>query len=160
MAHKGRQWPVAFRRDFNLNVPTNNLGWARRYIGYITFMAQGLGGAVSGVEFDCGPDFQSQPNELDWSSEFKRIGLFFYKMELITQINDGLHYFRQVSINVSGHGTILVCDWPPQENPNVPGWPAGFYINVVFWSPDWFDFEPFGVSPTVAPKVWTLPPPH
>jgi len=31
MAHKGHNYPVHFRRDFNLNVGNNSVGWARAY---------------------------------------------------------------------------------------------------------------------------------
>ena len=31
MAHKGKQYPVHFRRDFNLDVSTNNIGIAKGY---------------------------------------------------------------------------------------------------------------------------------
>lgn len=68
MAHSGRVYPVAFRRDFNLNVVTNNTGIAAGY----NFATQGLSGSVgsflNGHLWPCVAYDQSTYNGIKWKS--------------------------------------------------------------------------------------------
>lgn len=158
MAHIGRVWKLAKRRDFNLNVQTNNDGWADRYVGHIRFFAFGIGAVLNQVDFTCGPSFNSQVDELDWQSEFKRLALFFYKMELLVQIPNGKSFLRQISFNISGHGTILVAEWPTIYPRDFPGFPIGRELTIKFWSEDWFDAEPKSMIANLAPVTWAAGP--
>jgi hypothetical protein len=152
MAHIGRYYPVNFRRDFNLNVLNNNRGWADTYRAETATLGQGIGAVINGVTFLCKPQPQAQLDELDWASDFKLLGLFFYKAELIVQIVKHNQFYCQLSYEVSGHGVILVLDGIQQSGPYQPGF--GYIgANVLYWSPDWFDFKP-PCSTTIIELNW------
>lgn len=161
MAHVGRFYPVAFRRDFNLNTRTNNLGWARRYVGYITLPPfVGVGGIVSGVDFDCGPDDATDPLQIDWLSAYKQLGVAKYRMELLVQIINAGQFLRQTAIEVLNEGIILVLTWADQRPGLQPGFGYDPLPEITYWSADWFDREPTTSTVTIAPKVWASPAPH
>jgi len=155
MAHIGKFYPVVFRRDLNLNIDNNSNGWPRWAHGVLNFTSSGFGQVVSGKVFVCGPESYPRNDTMQWVSGLYRYGLFFYRMELIVQITDGLNFFRQVIINVQGHGDILVVNWPHAGAFDESLWFFGIGGTVEFWSPDWFDFEPPGVETEVRPLLWT-----
>jgi len=160
MAHKGSIWPVLYRRDLNLNIQNNSIGWPRRFLGRLDFSVGGVGSIVAGKTFDCGPDFYSQINEIDWQSDFRQIGVAKYRMEILVQVVRNREYFRQVSIGVQNQGTILVCEQFDNFHPDHPGFNNGAEMKVVFFSTDWFDHQPPFLTGTFKEKRWTDGPPH
>jgi len=151
MAHIGNVWPVHFRRDFNLNATNNRFGWANRYLAVASVLGTGFGPVLNGAQFLCDPQPQPRLDELAWQSPYKLLGLFFYRATLLCQIVKGLYFYKELSYEVSGHGIILVVSLEHNVPPIYPNFFSETNAHVVYWSPNWFDAQPF-VSP--APRPW------
>jgi hypothetical protein len=161
MAHKGRLWRLAFRRDWNLNLPTNTLGWADRYLAHCTSVHfSGTGGVINGFQFECGPMEEFDDHTLRWQSKPILIGLNVIRLTLKVQINDTKRYVKTMQYDRAGTGIMLALSSPVID----PVEPAGFYsqpiVMVDFWDPGSFDFDPSPVAWTGRPKDWLDPPPH
>jgi hypothetical protein len=51
-------------------------------------------------------------------------------------------------------------NWPTIDPEVKPGFPLNRHLEVVFWSPDWFDRQPTAVTAVIVPKVWAAGPPQ
>lgn len=161
MAHKGRLWPVAFRRDWNLNLTTNTLGWANRYVGHVSSVHfSGQGGVISGFEFDAGPSDDSTFPSLLWQSSYQHIGTSLWRVELLAQIVGGQTFFRQVGFEVKNFGIVLVINLPGSTTEHFPGNFSADAASAAFWSPEWYDFDPSPISVRFRPKDWQDGQPH
>lgn len=157
--HVGAFGPLAFRKDFNLNIQNNVAGWYRRYLFQANLLPGGIANAIAGHIFDCGPDQQANLNQLFWQSDYVHIGVARYRVELVTTINpDGKTYTNEGGLFVLNQGII----WHWQYVVATLGRP-GFNVEGIphtdFWSADWWDSEPQGRSIFTRAKFWSDGPP-
>lgn len=161
MAHKGKTWPVLFRRDLNLNVETNDDGWSNRVIVTYPVLPTGFAGFWSLSHWDCGPGGFLPPNLIEWKSELAlKFGLHWFT-RLEVAINNGIDYTRILTLNTIEFGVtakwlILLNHWmqPTWQTPFVP-------TTLLVYDPAFFDTPPndmFGLG--IRPKVWSEGPPH
>jgi len=160
MAHKGKIWPVLFRRDMNLNENNYALGWARYYRTFFSFNALGLGMFISGVDFDCGPDTYPAIDTIVWQSKFKRVGAEFYQLTLTVQIVGGKRFKRTARYDEVIAGKVLEMDYPPGTDPDHSGFLPGALCNVTFWNEFFFDFKPANVQGFPFELRWKEYPPE
>lgn len=160
MAHVGKFWPVLFRRDFNLNLQNNALGWARRYLAFFTFNCLGTGQNLSGAGFDCGPDEYPDPLSMLWRSGFIRVGAELYELSLRATVVNGRKFKRTATYDNALAGKVLELQWFDPPEGDHPNFPVGPEVKVVFWNLAFFDFEPQFPQAFVFEKRWKDGPPH
>lgn len=68
MAHKGKYWPVHFRRDMTLNCGTSWQRFAASYYLTPRGLLGSLGSALNGRRINCINQSQPTPDSLAWSS--------------------------------------------------------------------------------------------
>jgi len=68
MAHRGKDWPVLFRRDFNLNVQTYRHGLAEKYRVQIPQFVFPDYPELRNTDWFCGPGVLQPVADLTWSS--------------------------------------------------------------------------------------------
>lgn len=74
MAHRGNRYRLAFRRDFNLNVNSNHLGWAERYSLHVVSLNPFGGHPLDNTDWVLGPMYELSPNLLTWDSDVQHRG--------------------------------------------------------------------------------------
>jgi len=160
MAHKGKAFPVLFRRDFNLNISNNNNGWKRRYLVSLTGLPAGPGGLINGFVFDCGPDSYPLVDRVSWQSLFEQFGLLFFSIQLTADIVNN-SYIRKVTI-YAGFALvpILRARVDPVSNPNLPFFPTAGIWTLEFYSTSFWTSPPTNVALTAFEKSWSDGPPH
>jgi len=154
MAHKGNPYPVLLRRDWNLNVSVNWVGFPRRYILHF-----GHAGFLTNTFWDMGPDVLSAPRIMTWQSAPREKGPFVWQTEFNAQINaDGQTYrkfFRVFDFNTAA----VVLQWRVEQSERAPGLSPW----VPFLESENPIYFPQGVSLgeiTCNPKLWTDGPPN
>jgi hypothetical protein len=160
MAHIGRPGPYVARRDFNLNVNNNTFGFYRRVICTVGGLPPGVGNALNGVPFDCGPDFYPGVFTLRWLSNFSVAVPFLVRCIISVTIPTGINYSRQIEFDLGVGAPILTLQTRRQEFDIAPGWSLPDGWEVVFYDPGYFDSEPEFAGATVDNKLWTDGPPH
>jgi len=68
MAHRGKTWPVVFRRDFNLNVQTYRHGLAEKYRVELPVFTFPDYPELRNTQWTCGPGALEAPQSLAWLS--------------------------------------------------------------------------------------------
>ena len=160
MAHKGKIYPVLYRRDMNLNRPNNSVGWAKYYRTFFSFNSLGLGMFLSGLDFDCGPDTYPAIDTIVWQSKFKRHGAEFYQLTLTAKIVGGRGFDRTARYDEVIAGKVLELKYPRATDPDQSGWLPGALCQVTFWNDNFFDFEPRFVQGFPFDLRWTEFPPE
>jgi hypothetical protein len=161
MSHIGKNGPVAFRRDFNLNVVNNNQGFGRRYKGVWLGFPPGVANAVNGVPFEVGPDTYPTAFNIVWESDFFVAGFpQQYKVRLTVGILAGVNLTKRLELIHIAGGTIFVGDFPIDNDARYPTFPQATALTVVFWNTNYFDFEPRQASCNLVFKLWSDPQPH
>jgi len=160
MAHKGRLYPVGFRRDLNLNVQTNNSGWANRYLVKINILPAGIGHALVGSTWDCGPEQVTPGDTIFWPSDPDIFAPFVYDVILSAPIDGGVSFRRRFEIREAIGGTILRLEMINDPFPLLPGFGLFQSWKAIFFDP--FFFDEGGNFNQVNPftKLWVDGPPH
>ena len=80
MAHRGRRYPVAFRRDWNQKSDISNP--AAHALHWRVTVRSGVSPpyGVDGSVFVCGPDVYVSPNELRWQSPVQHVSGFDWRL--------------------------------------------------------------------------------
>jgi len=160
MAHKGKIYPVLFRRDFNLNIFDNDIGWARRYLAKTTFNATGKGRLLSDFVFDCGPDTYPVVNHIEWESDWYDIGLHTYRLTVTVQLVHGSQYIRTLRYDEDVNGTVLDLQFAGEFPEDHPNFRPGELLSINYWDPTFFDRQPSFVQGFVPEKRWGDGEPH
>jgi len=160
MAHKGRVWPLGFRRDLNLNLLNNNPGWANRYYVDLLRLPPGIGHALQGSRWDCGPEQVTPGETIFWASDPDIFGPFAYDVILSAPIDGGVSFRKRIEIREAIGGTILRMEMADDTHPKFPGFDFFATWNVIFRDPFFFTSSGFANSINATPKLWTDPPPH
>lgn len=160
MAHKGNPYPVGFRRDLNLNVNNNNVGWANRYIVTLTRLPPGPGHAMQGSVWDCGPEQLTPADTIFWVADPQIFGPTAFDVILSAPIDNGRSYRRRIEIREAFVGTILRMEMINDPDPKHPGFPLFQTWNVLFRDPVFFTGNGFANQIQALPKVWSDGPPH
>ena len=82
MAHRGKFYPVAFRRDWNLNVHTNRIGFAKDYNFYYDSLTVGVWPGLVGAVFVCSEQPQSVPDLLEWASDYMPADGYLWRVRM------------------------------------------------------------------------------
>jgi hypothetical protein len=160
MAHVGKTWPVVNRRDFNLNVPRNDVGWANRYHVTLTILPPGIGNALQGSEWECGPSGVDPIDRMFWGSDPELIGGFVFDVILTASIVDGQRYIKRCQIREAISGVILNLELANDPMPTFPIWPIRFTWKTIFRDPFFFTGDGFANDVDAIPKLWSDGPPH
>lgn len=97
MAHSGKQYPVHFRRDFNINLTNFMFGYAKAYFFFWQAYAGDLGVAVGHQEFRCDAVDETSFNGLKWRSPVYVINGHQVYTELRTTVADGWDFIQQIA---------------------------------------------------------------
>jgi hypothetical protein len=160
MSHKGKLYPVGFRRDLNLNLDTNQTGWANRYIVTLAQLPPGPGHALEGSTWDCGPEQVTPAETIFWVSDPDIFGPFAFDIILSAPIDGGVSFRRRCEIREAFTGTILRLELINDPQPHLPGFPVFSTWKTLFRDPTFFIADGFSNEVNAIPKVWALGPPH
>ena len=160
MAHKGKFYPVAFRRDFQLNVSNYSVGYANRYKVVPHGQTTGPGTLLFNVPFDCGPPFIHNFSQRSWLSQVEHILVFDFQVECFQEIVPG-GQFETTLINFYELNVGLIATVQRGGGQRrVGGFASGPRDSTIQWDQAWFDRYPFLELTTSVPKTWKDPPPH
>lgn len=156
MAHVGKRYKVAFRRDFNLNVQTNRFGWANRYLVKLTVASNGPGLVLDESTWDAGPPILTAPNALVWKTPVQEFGFGLrYWIEVKTEIQGGTSFWKQGFV-YSDNFNILVAhwQWEPRGGKQT-GFLTTFGGSMLFWDDQHFFTNPFLDTSAIDEKQWS-----
>ena len=155
MAHIGKIWKLLFRRDVNLNVVTNQLGWANRYLLACQFPFNGGPGTLlENVVFDCGPGVVSFPDTITWPSQVEHILIFDFSCRLEAEIsNTEFPYAKRLYISEAHIGVILIMRFAPFPT-GLSSFPPAFGNTIEFFDTDFWDRQPLPPVCRPTPKLW------
>lgn len=161
MAHAGQVWKLAFRRDFNLNVDTNQGGWANRYIVGLPQLGTGPAGFWSFSHWDCGPGVDLAPASILWRSDKAlKFGVHWW-IEIELRLNPDSTYTKLGRFQTLEFG--LIAQWiHGPDHTRLPQWPPSLEGQLLFWDTGFFDEQPQALAnlTTYRPKVWSEGEPH
>ena len=160
MAHKGKDSPVLYRRDLNLNVSTNNRGFFRRYLVRFPNMGNGSGHVISGQVADCGPDDYASLPTIRWTSVPKITPALSWQCALEVHVSADDYSWDYFFYDVATGLAIL--QWRPETvfDDRLPRMPFGAPQKLVFEDPAYF---PQGVpieAILIRNKLWRDGSPH
>lgn len=161
MAHKGKLFPVVFRRDWNLNVNNNNDGWPNRFLLNFLNLPTGFGSLAGQFTYDCGPGTVRFISEMRWVSDPIDFRIFTFHAEISVFIPQPSYYNRRIRLYEDHVGLILELRNFPDGNKAL-GFFNSFANGVVFWDPTFFDAIPTSTAINTVPrnKRWIDGPPH
>lgn len=142
MAHRGLRWRLAFRRDFNLNVTSNNFGWAHRYELHIRSLNPFGGHPLDNTDWVLGPMVESPINVCTWLSELQVHGGRTWQWLFTETIfgNPAKHDRHTQLFSPPGN---LAADWQLLDNLSTNN---GFFFGsaplLVYRDPTVFSFDP------------------
>jgi hypothetical protein len=129
MAHKGRHYPVAFRRDFNYRSDVSSTTAFPRHWTVVLHSGAVPVYPIDGATFVCGGDMFVAPDELRWESPVQHVAGFNWQLTALLQ-------FFQLP------DSILTAHWQLQRLDK------GLVSSWVTSPPDYFN--PFGFSGVFA----------
>lgn len=161
MAHVGKLWPLAFRRDYNLNVSTNQRGLANRYLVQLVVASKGPGLVLDQSRWDLPPPFESPVGTLIWKAPVQEFGFGLrYWIEFHVQIQADSTYWNRGQVWSDNFG-ILVADWNwGPRGTRTPGVINPFGGSMLFWDDQHFFTNPFLDASAIDEKFWSAGPPH
>lgn len=130
MPHRGRPYPVAYRRDFNLGLQTNNTGWAQSYEVTLRNLGPGPGGGLAGKPFVCGPDTFASPQSIFWTSAPEIMFGFVFVVEARIAITDGIHIDRNIFVIEAVNGVVLHLIYDDAQFSKTAGFPDVLWHSV------------------------------
>jgi hypothetical protein len=159
MAHKGHFGPVAYRRDLNLNVVSNDAGWLRGYIVFFSLLPGGIAGVLAGKFLRSFPDSMTALNTESWIGTPKLITGRFWHFEIDVSILPGGSKY-DVEFRLYEALTNLV--WRvsftrEQDEARIPGFSPT--PSTVYWNPAYWDQQPNALSIVIAGMAWSDYPP-
>lgn len=160
MAHKGKFYPVLLRRDWNLNVQTNRVGFANRYILTPKYGVTGFGTLPAARIWDVGPADDSVFGTMRWASPSLNIGPFTFHFIVISTIDPGGATYTSTIQEYEDHvGLILTAEIGP---PGTHGVNFAFLTPsaVIYFDPTFFDGKPFMDLFKIRQKLWSDGVPH
>jgi len=160
MAHKGKLFPVGPRRDLNLNVETNNDGFANRYLVTLTRLPPGIGNALQGFTWDCGPQGVDPIDRAFWQSEPEIFAAFAFDIILTAAIVGGTTYTKRVQVREAISGVILILELANDPDPHLPEFAQLQTWRTVFRDPFFFTSDGFANQAEAVRKTWLAGPPH
>src|SRR5215831_13676665 len=97
MAHKGKRWPVMFRRGITLNVTTYKFAFAEQYDVTPDALLGSLGLLINGKSFRCSNPIVDSAGKTIWTSSVHTAGGQSFIVRLIEEIigpNPQLNFVR------------------------------------------------------------------
>lgn len=155
MAHKGKDWPLTLRRDFNLNVFTYQHGlpktWHLHWGQF--FLLPGF--LLDNTDWLCheGP----MPNEhtLLWRSVFTPFFPFLIRARVelaISGVPAGAS--RRIYLEDAIAGDVMVVRWDTDGTQYSWLSDTQLHSELLFWAPGFFFLRPVGWFPTIAPESY------
>jgi hypothetical protein len=133
MAHKGRSYPLAFRRDFNLNVDTNQIGWPIHAELDIKGCSNLFGQGVPDHRVFPKNPVASPPNTYTWTSLPWTVAPHTFTDRIwftIDETDSTIH--RYGAISVAGIGDVLRFSVSVADQ-RQPGWHDHLFPGDVLW---------------------------
>src|SRR5215471_1184871 len=139
MAHSGLRYPIAFRRDFNLNVTENRItGWAERYGWDYSLVGGGTGSILSFTSWDTNEPVFTYPNHYRWACTPRNFGGALYQPWYQLDVLGGTAgWDRLGGIDVIGIGTVVQWKVLPANDPR-NGWRFAGRSFYTILNPLWF----------------------
>jgi hypothetical protein len=160
MAHKGNLYPVLFRRDWNLNVVSNNDGWPNRYIVRLFQFGQGFGTFAFPGVYQCGPATESPHGRMLWRSQVYMNAAFSFVVELSSDFGPRGQWYNKTGQLFELHVGVIATWRIDVEKTTEPGFGGSEHGATIFWDPAWWFSEPQLWASTYVPKLWADGPPH
>lgn len=146
MAHRGKPWPLTFRRDFNLNVNTYRAGLAHDYLLQTHQFMFTDWPLLRNLDWHCGPATDAVLPRLIWRSEMRTISGHTWRFRLVgTLVGDPLQLFEP-SWYLERDGSD-VCAWlmaDATSNSRFP--PSGVQGRIIFFDPVVFPSGPGSIG--------------
>lgn len=158
MAHKGRFGPVAFRRDFNLNVDNNDYGWQDGWKFFFRILPTGPAHALQGHYLYSKGAFMAARNTERWLGAPRHLGFGNWNVQLdVTLVKKGSAY----TINWTLLDNLATIVWTIDYT-RVAGEDTGCTLTptptTTFFNPLYFDVRPNALGVDAFPILWTDPP--
>jgi hypothetical protein len=152
MAHRGKDWPVVFRRDFNLNSQTYRHGLANRYdVGTQAFTFPDYP-ELQNTVWDCGPGTLEPPARLAWLSNVRVLAGRSWQFRFYGTLSGAALEFFTPSweLWLNGAKILAYALRAPDHNSDVPI--NGLGGSITFQDPTKFPHGPGSVGfVTVSP---------
>ena len=100
MAHKGKAWPLMFRRDINLNVTTYKFGFAEQYDVTPLSLLGSLGTFLNSKPWRCSNPVVDSSGTTEWKSAPIILGAHTYTVVLIEEIRTVVQQLNQCRYEV------------------------------------------------------------
>lgn len=115
MAHRGKIYPLAFRRDYNLNVRTYELGLGDQYICRISTGPFGTAGRWNNVQFHvyANRDVDPADNKLIWNAVPPHAGFTYF--ELAIEV-DPVTFIPLARARLYSPYPKLLVEWRPHSD--------------------------------------------
>jgi len=154
MAHRGKVYPVVFRRDFNLNVNTFQRGLARRYSCKFPPITFNPPNNLVGLQMFADESTVSPADTLHWSGgPFANGGQVFH-LELTCRVDRATSTaLRLLTVSELSLGNVYIWRYgldPATDHGSMFQPPS----NLVFYSPAFFTNAPVAWVPDLHPAVY------
>lgn len=160
MAHKGQLGKVLFRRDWNLNVFTNNDGWGNRTLVHWPAFPNGLASIWNNTTWDCGPATFTAPNKMTWESDHRHRLATDWFTQFQVEINPNDSYTRYLRLITEQDGIILEITYGVTR---VPAYGPTLQTDrkITSWNENFFDsFPATALEATFRSKLYADGPPE
>lgn len=153
MAHKGRPWKVALRRDLNLNVQTYNHGLAHSYDVHFNPFIGSDPNDLNNADFHPVEGVVTIPDGQVWLDTNVHHGSSVFDLSMQLTVASGLARATRI-LTVSRHGTGIIyqAQYGPandtQSNWLVPG------VAVLVFDLSFFGTKGFDQFPVIAPTPY------
>lgn len=158
MAHIGNLYKVLSRRDYNLNIATNRVGYANRYFVRLSTTVQGIGGVLAGTEWTTDPARLSIRDTMIWQTAFERIVGLDWRVQLESIINADFTYTQLGQVALAGVGVVTEWDCT-SDLPRRPFFPT-VGNHTIYYDPDVFASDPKLWQSFTRPWFWADGPPQ
>ncbi len=153
MAHRGTLYPLALRRDFNLNVDTYRGGLADRYDCTLPFFPAGFLAILSGSVWRCSAKLEIRTGVYAWLSSIQHFGAFNLRVRMELEIKGvPAGAYRRVYLEQIGIEDIVI--WQPQaDGTQFSNWSTDAAGKLIFAEPALFPLPPIGL-PQFMPVLY------
>jgi hypothetical protein len=154
MAHKGHFGPVIFRRDFNLNVQSNDAGWLDGWQWFFRLLPGGVAHVLAGRFIASFPAKLSSVNSLLWRGPPAVHGARFWEVGLeVTIPPTGDRYLNKWTLYEATVNVVWQIDYTAplddSRRPRLYGAPSTTYYNPLY-----FDQKPNALEVFYRQMLW------
>ena len=152
MAHRGKVYPVAFRRDWNLNVHTNRIGFAKDYNFYYDSLTVGVWPGLVGAVFVCSEQPQSVPDLLEWASDYMPADGYLWRVRMQQRLTSHAPATEQPSTFVDRSDIGNVYEAVIRTAQPGSDFSQDLSAHTVFWDSSVYPVDPAIYLSSIQPK--------